>query len=191
MYNLIVAPNFGKNRVQMIKKSDVKKFYNRLADGKRMQIATIDNDNIHNVLHQVFQIVVDDNIIRINPTDNMLRELKMSRDYRSEKRKALTIKQQEIFLSYMKKNPKYQHWFPVFFIMLNAKNGTTKRTMLSQRRFQETHIIARGGCVNTDTVGTQKYVSERTRVKLARFANPNLIACSFSFWFRYMQNSII
>lgn len=43
MYNLIVAPNFGKNRVQMIKKSDVKKFYNRLADGKRMQIATIDN----------------------------------------------------------------------------------------------------------------------------------------------------
>lgn len=36
MYNLIVAPNFGKNRVQMIKKSDVKKFYNRLADGKRM-----------------------------------------------------------------------------------------------------------------------------------------------------------
>ena len=67
----------------------------------------------------------------------------------------------------------------------------TKRTMLSQRRFQETHIIARGGCVNTDTVGTQKYVSERTRVKPARFANPNLIACSFSFWFRYMQNSII
>ena len=72
-----------------------------------------------------------------------------------------------------------------------AKNGTMKRTRLSQRRFQETHIIARGGCVNTDTVGTQKYVSERTRVKLARFANPNLIACSFSFWFRYMQNSII
>ena len=102
----------------MIKKSDVKKFYNRLADGKRMQVATI--DNIHNVLHQVFQIAVDDNIIRINPTDNMLRELKMSRDYRSEKRKALTIKQQEIFLSYMKKNPKYQHWFPVFFIMLNT-----------------------------------------------------------------------
>ena len=50
----------------------------------------------------------------------MLRELKMSRDYRSEKRKALTIKEQEIFLSYMKKNPKYQHWFPVFFIMLNT-----------------------------------------------------------------------
>ena len=69
MYNLIVAPSFGKNRVQMIKKSDVKKFYNLLADGKRMQVATI--DNIHNVLHQVFQIAVDDNIIRINPTDNM------------------------------------------------------------------------------------------------------------------------
>lgn len=79
----------------------------------------------------------------------------------------------------------------VMKMLCYAKNGTMKRTRLSQRRFQETHIIARGGCVNTDTVGTQKYVSERTRVKLARFANPNLIACSFSFWFRYMQNSII
>ena len=49
----------------------------------------------------------------------------------------------------------------------------------------------RGGCVDTDTVGTQKYVSELTRVKPARFANPNLIVCSFNFWFRYMQNSII
>lgn len=118
MYNLTVAPSFGKNRVQIIKKSDIKKFYNRLADGKRMQVATI--DNIHNVLHQVFQIAVDDNIIRINPTDNMLRELKMSRDYRVEKRKALTIEQQELFLSYMQKNPKYRHWYPIFFIMLNT-----------------------------------------------------------------------
>lgn len=56
MYNLIVAPSFGKNRVQMIKKSDVKKFYNLLADGKRMQVATI--DNIHNVLHQVSKLLL-------------------------------------------------------------------------------------------------------------------------------------
>ena len=38
----------------------------------------------------------------------------------TEKRKALTIKEQEIFLSYMKQNPKYRHWFPVFYIMLNT-----------------------------------------------------------------------
>lgn len=118
MYNLIVAPSFGKNRVQQIKKSDVKKFYNKLADGKRMQVATI--DNIHNVLHQVFQVAVDDNIIRQNPTDNMLRELKMSREYRVEKRKALTKPQQELFLTYIKNNHKYEHWYPVFFIMLNT-----------------------------------------------------------------------
>ena len=45
--------------------------------------------------------------------------------------------------------------------------------------------------VGTVTVGMQKYVSALTKIKPARFANLNLTACLFSFWFRYMQNSII
>ena len=34
MNELFVKPSFGKNRLVQVKKSDVRKFYNSLADGK-------------------------------------------------------------------------------------------------------------------------------------------------------------
>lgn len=92
MYELFVKPSFGKNRLVQVKKSDVRKFYNSLADGKVLKIATI--DNVHNVLHQVFQVAVDDGMIRQNPTDNMLKELKLSHGFEREKKEALTVAQQ-------------------------------------------------------------------------------------------------
>lgn len=118
MYELFVMPVFGKKRIIDIKKSDVRRFYNQLADDKGLKVATI--DNIHNVLHQVFQVAVDDDMIRMNPTDNMLKELKMSHGFQQEKKKALTIEQQELFFNYLRNTPKYLHWYPVFFIMANT-----------------------------------------------------------------------
>ena len=101
MYELFVMPAFGKNRITLVKKSDIRKFYNSLADGKILKIATI--DNVHNVLHQVFQVAVDDGIIRANPTDNMLKELKMSHGFEREKKNALTVEQQKLFFDYIRK----------------------------------------------------------------------------------------
>lgn len=77
-------------------------FYNRLADEKILKISTI--DGIHNVLHQVFQVAVDDEYIRNNPTDNMLKELKQAHCMDSEKRKALTMEEEKIFLEYLMQN---------------------------------------------------------------------------------------
>ena len=118
MYELFVRPTFGKNRVCMVKKSDVRKFYNRLVDDKILKVATV--DNVHNVLHQTFQVAVDDGFIRQNPTDNMMRELKLAYGDDAEKRQALTIPQQKLFIDYMLRTPKYRHWYPVFFIMMNT-----------------------------------------------------------------------
>lgn len=85
MYEMFVRPTFGKKRLVTVKKSDVRGFYNRLADEKILKISTI--DGIHNVLHQVFQVAVDDDYIRNNPTDNMLKELKQAHCMDSEKKK--------------------------------------------------------------------------------------------------------
>ena len=79
MYNMFVRPTFGKLRISKVLKSDVKRFYNRLADEKILTIATI--DNVHTVLHQVFDLAVDDGYIRINPSDGMLKELKQSHNF--------------------------------------------------------------------------------------------------------------
>ena len=95
MYEMFVMPTFGKKRVVQVQRSDIKRFYNGLVDQKVLKISTV--DNIHNVLHQVFQVAVDDNYIRQNPTDRMLKELRIAHGHEIEKRKALTLPQQELF----------------------------------------------------------------------------------------------
>ena len=59
-------------------------------------------------------------MIRNNPVDNTLRELKQAHGFESEKRKALTVEQERIFLDYLRKTPRYQHWYPVFYVMANT-----------------------------------------------------------------------
>ena len=118
MYESFVMPTFGKNRVAQIKKSDIRKFYNLLLDKKYLGISTL--DTIHNILHQTFQVAVDDGMIRQNPTDNMLRELKLAHGFNTEKREALTLPQQKLFIEYLLNTPRYRHWYPIFFIMMNT-----------------------------------------------------------------------
>jgi len=118
MYETFVRDKFGTNKIANVKKSDVRRFYNLLNDQRGLKISTI--DGIHNILHQVFQVAVDDDMIRGNPTDNMLRELKLTRASDETKRHALTRDQQELFVSYISTKKKYRHWYPIFFIMLNT-----------------------------------------------------------------------
>ena len=118
MYNLFIRPNFGKMRITMVKKTDVKRFYNTLADGKILKVSTI--DTLHNILHQVFDMALNDNYIRLNPTDNMLKELKKAHNFSVEKRKALTIPEQELFMQFLKESTQYNHWYPIFAVMLGT-----------------------------------------------------------------------
>lgn len=118
MYDTFVASTFGKKRIASIRKSDVKRFYNTLADERGLAASTI--DGVHTVIHQLFGMAVDDNYIRSNPSDNALRELKKSREFIEEKRSALTADQEKIFLDYLMRNPMYRHWYPVFAIMVGS-----------------------------------------------------------------------
>lgn len=116
MYKTFVASSFGKLRLSNVKRSDVKRFYNTLADEYNLQIATI--DNIHTVLHQVLQLAVDDDILRKNPSDNVLKELKQAHNFETTKKKALTVEEQKLFMDFLSKSHKYNHWYPIFAVML-------------------------------------------------------------------------
>ena len=73
-----------------------------------------------NVLHQVFAVAVDDEYIRVNPTDGVLTAIKAAHQYETPKRHALTLPQQQAFLTFIKKTPKFQHWLPMFTFMLGT-----------------------------------------------------------------------
>ena len=115
MYDTFIRPTFGKQRISTLKKSDVKKFYNYLADERGLQASTI--DGIHTVLHQVLDMAVDDDYIRNNPSNNVLKELKQSHVFKTEKKRALTLPEQELLLNFLKSNRTYSHWYPIFAVM--------------------------------------------------------------------------
>jgi integrase len=118
MYHQFVKPDFGNTRVSQLKKSDVKRFYNMLADERALKVATI--EGIHTVLHQVLDMAVDEAYLRNNPSDHVLRELKQAHNFDTKKRKALTVAEQELFLDFLRKNHQYNHWYPIFAVMLGT-----------------------------------------------------------------------
>lgn len=118
MYDQFVRPDFGRLRIKTVKHSDVLRFYNMLIDERGLKPATI--DNIHTVLHQVLDLAVQDGYLRTNPSDNALRHLKQARNLETDKKRALTKEEQDIFLNYLKRNGPYHHWYPIFYIMVNT-----------------------------------------------------------------------
>lgn len=118
MYETFIKPSIGKSKITSVKKSDVKRFYNYLVDQRGLQPSTV--DGINNVLHQLFDMAVDDMYIRINPATNVLKELKKSHAYKSEQRHALTKDQQNLFLSFLKSHNIYSHWYPIFAVMVGT-----------------------------------------------------------------------
>lgn len=90
LYRQFVEPDFGKSKVSALKKSDMKQFYNILADERGLQISTI--DSVHTVLHQVLDMAVDDRYLRSNPSDNVLRELKKAHQLKPPTAKRLLFR---------------------------------------------------------------------------------------------------
>ncbi len=119
MYRTFVGPELGKYRIAALKRSDLKAFYNSLVDEKNLKIATV--DNIHTVLHQILTIAVEDGYMRMNISDNLLKELKQSHNMGSSHRRALTVPEQELFMDFLRKeDTPYHHWYPIFAVMLNT-----------------------------------------------------------------------
>ena len=118
MYDMFASRDIGMMRISILKKSDVKRFYNRLADERGLKPATI--DNVHTVLHQVLDMAVDDDYIRSNPSDNVLKELKQSHCFQTEKRRGLTVPEQDLFLEFLQNSETYSHWYPLFAVMVGT-----------------------------------------------------------------------
>lgn len=118
MYEQFVRDDLGQHKIITLKRSDIRRFYNYLIDERCLKVATV--DNIHTVLHQVLDIAVEDCYLRNNISDNALKELKQARNLFTEKRKALTIQEQEIFLDFLKKSNMYRHWYPIFALMVGT-----------------------------------------------------------------------
>ena len=118
MYKMFVEGDLGKMRLSQIRHSDVRRFYNSLYEAKNLKVSTI--DNIQTILHQIFEMAVQDQYLRFNPSDNALKELKLIYKNKPDTHGALTMDEQRLFFDYLKNHRRYQHWYPIFFVMANT-----------------------------------------------------------------------
>ena len=118
MYNKYVREGIGYKDIASIKFSDIKKFYIHLI--KDIGFKPNSMEIIHTILHPIFTIAVRDGLIRLNPTDGVMTEIKKSHDWEKPKRHALTEPQQSAFVEFIKASKKYRHWLPLFTVLLGT-----------------------------------------------------------------------
>lgn len=122
MYDHYVRGTIGKRKIADIKYSDIKQFYNSLlkGNGDRKGFQVHSMEIIHTILHPTFTLAVRDDIILKNPTDNVMSEIKREQGWERPKRHALTLEQQHLFMDFLRNSKQYNHWYPIFAVMLGT-----------------------------------------------------------------------
>ncbi len=118
MYEQFVKDSIGRMRIKDIKKSTLRAFYNGLIENSYMKVSTV--DTVHNIIHQLLEIAVDDGYLRVNPADRALTELKRSKNHDVKKVKALTKKEEDALLGFIRDHEVYGRWYPIFAVLLGT-----------------------------------------------------------------------
>ena len=118
LYNQYVRTAIGDHRLDSLKYSYLKRYFNSLLYDRGLKPNTI--LAIYSVIHPVFDIAVRDNYIRKNPLDGVIDELKKSELWVTKKKHGLTDEQQIAFMDYVRSNDIFNHWYPLFATMLGT-----------------------------------------------------------------------
>ena len=118
MYNQFVRNTIGRKRLNTIKYSDIKRFYNSLMTENGFKPSSM--DNVNNVIHPTLTMAVRDGYIRTNPSSGVMAEIKKSHCFEKPKRHALTEEQQSLFVDYVANSKQYCHWLPLLTVFLGT-----------------------------------------------------------------------
>lgn len=137
MYNNFVRDTFGKRKISEIRYSDVKAFYFTILNEKQMKANTL--DNVHTQLHPAFRMAVRDGLIRTNPSDGVMAEIKKSKIWDKPKRHSLTIPQQQALINFLESNREYEGWIPVITVLLEIKTVKSRVVEVLRQNLRPTY----------------------------------------------------
>lgn len=118
MYDKYVRNQIGSMNMASIKFTTMKKFFNHLIHEVGFKPNSV--EIVHTILHPVFTIAVRDGLIRINPTDGIMADLRRSNDWEKPRRHGLTEPQQKAFMAFVEASKQYNHWYPLFACLLGT-----------------------------------------------------------------------
>ena len=118
IYDHFVRQGFGRRLLKDIRYSDIRRYYNQLIVKDGISPTTI--ENIHTLLNPVLSMAVRDGIIRTNPAEGLMRELKRSSLWEKGERHPLTMEESAAFLNYVEGSPVYNHWLTLFVVFFGT-----------------------------------------------------------------------
>lgn len=118
MYDRYVRETLGDKSITSFRYSDIRTFYNSLLREHSFRPSTM--ETIHSLLHPVFTLAIRDNLIRTNPSDGVLTDIKKGNQWESPKKQALTEAQQAVFMQFVANFARYRQWGPLFTVMLGT-----------------------------------------------------------------------
>jgi integrase len=114
-YDHYVRNGFGKKKISEIRYSDVLTFYNGLLK-TGLQIGMV--ASIHRLIHPALDLAVRDNVLKSNPSNGVMTEVK-KHAAPPKPRHALTLETQRIFLKELD-NPEYEGYKNFFVVMFGT-----------------------------------------------------------------------
>ena len=81
-YDRYVRNGFGRKKIAEVRYSDVLTFYQAILE-RGLSISTV--ESVHSVLHPTFQMAVRDHVLRSNPSDDVIAEIKKKQKGRVQK----------------------------------------------------------------------------------------------------------
>lgn len=108
-----VEDSIGRYKVVQVLPSDIKKLYSGLS---QKGLAKSSIKRVHNLLHPVLEMAVDDDIIRRNPVKSVWGDYGRE----PEEKKALTVAQQKRLMEFVKSDTTYNAYCPMLTVMLGT-----------------------------------------------------------------------
>ena len=118
MYDHYVRETIGHKDIASFRYSDIRTFYNSLLREHGFRPNTM--ETIHSFLHPVFTLAIRDYLIRTNPSDGVLADIKKGNQWERPKKHALTEAQQTAFMKFVGNSVRYRQWGPLFTVMLGT-----------------------------------------------------------------------
>lgn len=131
MYEQFVYPSFGERKLSTLKRSDIRRFYNTLVEVRHVKVRSV--ENIQTVMYQVMELAVEDGYIRNNLASNALKELKQIHKFNDDRKKALTVQEQELFVKSLYEDKRNARWMPIFITMLYCGFRVSEVTGLTHK----------------------------------------------------------
>lgn len=113
-----IKPKFGLKRVSKLTSDDIERFYKGLLQDKKRPLKISSVSTLDKLIKPALQMAVRKNIIRINPAEGIIGQLKKKcPESLPEARHALEEQQQETLLEYIKGNTIYAQYYPIFYLL--------------------------------------------------------------------------